>query len=99
MGGQAFSARTVFGASGQRWAGLVHLSLKQVLTHDARRLCFLPSGEFPGSFSIWEVLAGKMVRKNVMTPSTQKPIQSHQPMNAGYMHALSPSRVCDASRK
>ncbi len=40
------------------------------LPYEARRLCFLLSGEFPGSFSIWEILAGKMVRKNVMTPSS-----------------------------
>src|SRR2546421_3687167 len=96
MGGEAFSARTVFGAAGQRWAGLVHLPLEQVLTSAhakalvhlvsgpngpslntdetniqwARRLCFQLSGECLGSFSFWEGLAGKMVRKNVMTPIT-----------------------------
>jgi hypothetical protein len=38
------------------------------------RLCFRLSGECLGSFSIWEGLAGKMVRKNVMTPKEQETI-------------------------
>ena len=69
MGGEAFSARTVFGAAGQRRAGFVYLSLEQVLTNDARRLCFRRSLEISRLIFDLEALAGKMVRKNVMTPN------------------------------